>query len=278
LEKEKGEIMTQDERKGFTLIELLVVISIIALLLSVILPSLGKVKQKAQGLVCRTHLKDMGTMTNLYMQANNNRFVSNQYAAGGTGSNAGRWTTRLGKYYEMNDDSAGGHDRYNTEIFFCPVEWRKRKVADEEGRTDYFGQNAGYYYEINGLICDSGDLAVTYKCKFSKSTTWMNPASLPLFHDANSDVPAFKLTTWDQMYPAQNLANYGWQLGDPRNPKLYRFGPAANHGAGINYLFGDFHVEMTLWPYEGTMSNPEKREYYYRFWHPRGDLSIKTNE
>jgi prepilin-type N-terminal cleavage/methylation domain-containing protein len=270
--------MNISRKNGFTLIELLVVISIIALLLSVILPSLSKVKQNAQGLVCRTHFKDMGLMTKLYMQDNDDQFVSNQYHAGGAGSNAGRWTIRLGKYYQMSDDSAGAHDRYNTEMFFCPIEWRKRQKAVDEGRTDFFGQNAGYYYEINGLVSDSGDLDVTYKCIFSKSTTWRNTARLPLFHDTSSDVPAFKLATWDQMYPAQNLANFGWQLGDPRNPKLYRFGPAGNHGAGINYLFGDLHAEMTMWPYEGTLSNPEKREYYWRFWHPKGDLSIKTNE
>lgn len=39
-------------RKGFTLIELLVVISIIALLLAILMPALGLVKEKATGAVC----------------------------------------------------------------------------------------------------------------------------------------------------------------------------------------------------------------------------------
>jgi len=39
-------------KKGFTLIELLVVISIIALLLSVVLPSMSKVKEKGRAAVC----------------------------------------------------------------------------------------------------------------------------------------------------------------------------------------------------------------------------------
>ena len=55
-----------NKKKGFTLIELLVVIAIIALLLSIIMPSLNTVKQRAGALVCMTNLSSLGKGMFLY--------------------------------------------------------------------------------------------------------------------------------------------------------------------------------------------------------------------
>ena len=54
------------KKKGFTLIELLVVIAIIAMLLSILMPALGKVKELAQRLICGTNLKGLGTSIHMY--------------------------------------------------------------------------------------------------------------------------------------------------------------------------------------------------------------------
>ena len=52
--------------RGFTLIELLVVVAIIALLISILLPSLSRAKQQARQLVCLTNLKSIGDATRFY--------------------------------------------------------------------------------------------------------------------------------------------------------------------------------------------------------------------
>ncbi|MCI0498054.1 MAG: prepilin-type N-terminal cleavage/methylation domain-containing protein, partial [Planctomycetales bacterium] len=54
-------------KKAFTLIELLVVIAIIALLLSILLPSLSKIKERAKQLVCKTNLRGVGIAIRLYL-------------------------------------------------------------------------------------------------------------------------------------------------------------------------------------------------------------------
>ena len=57
---------TADRRDGFTLIELLVVIAIIALLVAILLPSLGAAREMARRAGCLAHLNAAGKGKDLY--------------------------------------------------------------------------------------------------------------------------------------------------------------------------------------------------------------------
>lgn len=63
--------------QGFTLIELLVVISIIALLISILLPALGAVRKSGRNSVCLSQLRQFGIANHVYMQDNKNWILPN---------------------------------------------------------------------------------------------------------------------------------------------------------------------------------------------------------
>src|SRR5438876_456371 len=62
---------------GFTLIEMLVVIAIIAILAALLLPALGKSKEKAQAITCAGNIKQLAVGWLLYADDNGEWLVNN---------------------------------------------------------------------------------------------------------------------------------------------------------------------------------------------------------
>lgn len=62
-----GKKISLNKGNGFTLVELLVVIAIIALLLSILMPTLNKVRASGKEIVCKSNMHNIGTAGVMYM-------------------------------------------------------------------------------------------------------------------------------------------------------------------------------------------------------------------
>jgi prepilin-type N-terminal cleavage/methylation domain-containing protein len=136
--------------RGFTIVELLVVISIIALLVSLLLPSLSKAREAAIDLRCASQLHQHGVAMSAYQTDYHNYYP----AFGGTAAYGyANWfyTQTLGEAFALDDNKGteayfydymnGGNpgNRSLQQVDYCPA-------IDWNSWGQYSFDNGSYYY------------------------------------------------------------------------------------------------------------------------------------
>ncbi len=101
-------------RKAMTFIELLVVISIIAVLASMLLPTIGMVRQSAQAVVCQNNQRQM-TIAALRCASEKSGVLPGI----GYGANDYHWTIQIAPYLDA-EYAWGSADNFNIRLYRCP--------------------------------------------------------------------------------------------------------------------------------------------------------------
>ncbi len=152
-------------RGGFTLIELLVVIAIIAILAAMLLPALGKAKDKAKDVQCRSNLHQIQVAAQMYADDFQNTYWN---LGAGVIPNGGRWTLNptsdvLLKPDDGNAYWALGYYSYfkNRRVFGCPSVgkfvdmWWEDGLAVQKYGVEFWA-NSGYSMMRNLLVPYTG--------------------------------------------------------------------------------------------------------------------------
>ncbi len=118
--------------RGFTLIEILVVVAIIALLISILLPSLAAARLQARTAVCLSHLRQL-TTANYYYSGDNRGLLPHYDRWLWAGNTARPEVPESGTLFGLrgaSQDSARRRKNYavNREIYKCPADGGQRKA------------------------------------------------------------------------------------------------------------------------------------------------------
>jgi prepilin-type N-terminal cleavage/methylation domain-containing protein/prepilin-type processing-associated H-X9-DG protein len=133
-------------KRGFTLIELLVVISIIALLIGILLPSLAMARRSAESVQCKSNIRSLAIVNIAYSTDNKNYFVPATYDEM---ANLERWHGNRNSTSEAFDPATGRLASYldkQGQAKKCPT---LRHYTDSDpgaGGATYEAGSGGYGY------------------------------------------------------------------------------------------------------------------------------------
>ncbi len=236
----------QKTRRAFTLVELLVVVSIIALLIAILLPSLKRARNQAKDVKCRANMHQIGISVNYYSADNQDRLPLIIGSGGGFPFRQYQQLFRLMPYIK------------DFEIYQCP---RAKSV----GRTATYGPHplpgkpagsTSSYNQGRGQTIDGINYDISYYATMKTDPLFREAFNQRLFPKIDPSGPTMLIEELYTEYwfndwsdgasgiPAisGNLVN---RIPYPENAVVIADAIDWNprHNGGNHFLFLDTHVE-----------------------------------